>query len=473
MEDAGVWVRVSSGAQDEANQVPDVEGYCAGRDYRIVRRYTIHAKSAYHGRQQKHLDEMLSDIRAGIIKVIVVWHSDRLERREGKKLLDLVAEINLAGGRVESVQESWLGELETLGGSIMTTVAGHMNHEKSKHLSEQVKISHNAIRANGAFSGRIPFGYKTEGAKLHKQLVPTQQGRDLIPTCCAMIIDGKSLDCVAAWLAEQTGKSWSAKITGQMIRRATYKGCHEMWTECTCKGNHRLDVGCPAVLYIHKCEALVDAATWQRAVDSLAARPKRGKIFAENRAMLAGALTCPQCGAPMYRLLSDSRRKSGTVKVGYYRCAGTGVIRKSECKNMVRCEVLDAKVDDVIVRVYGPMPEMTRKLIPGSDHSAELAEVAYELQRLPMRGLSRDEQRSEQERLWALEDELRAMPATPDSWQDCPTGETLGQVWTALSVPERGAWLHDRGFTVTATRESVRVVLTFSNGQEVKATEGL
>ena len=43
---------------------------------------------------------MLADMRAGVIKVLVIWHSDRIERRPGKALLDLLE---------EGSQAWWLG----------------------------------------------------------------------------------------------------------------------------------------------------------------------------------------------------------------------------------------------------------------------------------------------------------------------------------------------------------------------------
>ena len=50
---AGTLIRVSSGGQDEANQEPDVERYCAGRGYRAVKSYVLHDKSAFKGEQQE------------------------------------------------------------------------------------------------------------------------------------------------------------------------------------------------------------------------------------------------------------------------------------------------------------------------------------------------------------------------------------------------------------------------------------
>ncbi len=49
--------------------------------------------------------------------------SDGIERRPGKALLDLLAEVSDAGGHVESVKEPTLGALD-FGGQVMTFIAG-------------------------------------------------------------------------------------------------------------------------------------------------------------------------------------------------------------------------------------------------------------------------------------------------------------------------------------------------------------
>ena len=63
---AGTLIRVSSGGQDEANQVPDVERYIREHGYREVKgkRHTLHDKSAYKGEQQEALDQVVADMQA-------------------------------------------------------------------------------------------------------------------------------------------------------------------------------------------------------------------------------------------------------------------------------------------------------------------------------------------------------------------------------------------------------------------------
>jgi hypothetical protein len=306
----------------------------------------------------------------------------------------------------------------------------------------QITLAHDRIRTNGAFSGRIPFGYMTAGPKYAKMLVPTDQGRELVPVAYQMVIDGKSLREVGEWLQEKTGKPWWAKIVAEMIRRPVYRGSHQNTKN--------------GITRIHKCEPLVDAAIWKRANDSLTTRPKRGKVYAENRAMLAGALSCPKCGGPMHRLTSESRRKTGTIKLYYYRCFGTGPNPKSTCRNMVPCKAVDDAVNKIIAETFDTHV-MVRKLIPGTDHSAELAELAYELQQLPLLGLSWGEEDARRAELRASYERVSSLETTPDRWEEVPNGHTYAGVWEGLGTPERGAWLKAKGFTVTASKAAVTV----------------
>src|SRR5215472_11775206 len=75
-EPAGIWLRVSTGRQNELNQLPDILRLVFRQGYRPTRWYQVHDKSASKGEQQDALDEMLADIREGHISVLVAWHSD-------------------------------------------------------------------------------------------------------------------------------------------------------------------------------------------------------------------------------------------------------------------------------------------------------------------------------------------------------------------------------------------------------------
>src|ERR1039458_5993080 len=109
-EQAGIWLRVSTGGQDEANQLPDLLAWCAGHDYAVAATYEVHGKSAYKGKQDADLDRALADMAARKITVLVVWASDRIERRGAYNAFDLARRVREAGGRIEYVKDTYLNE---------------------------------------------------------------------------------------------------------------------------------------------------------------------------------------------------------------------------------------------------------------------------------------------------------------------------------------------------------------------------
>ncbi len=61
---------MSTGGQDEENQVPEVERYCTERGYSVVKRYSLHDASAYHGEQDEAQREALADASAGLFGLL-------------------------------------------------------------------------------------------------------------------------------------------------------------------------------------------------------------------------------------------------------------------------------------------------------------------------------------------------------------------------------------------------------------------
>ena len=85
-----MWLRVSTKHQDSENQRPDLERFFLVSRYQNAKTYQLDGASAYHGKQEKLIQETLADIRAGKINGIVVWATDRIERRGIEETLSLI-----------------------------------------------------------------------------------------------------------------------------------------------------------------------------------------------------------------------------------------------------------------------------------------------------------------------------------------------------------------------------------------------
>ena len=442
-ENAARWLRVSTLAQDEANQEPDIDKWCREHGYVVRKTFSLKGKSASKGKQEKALSEMLEDMRRGIFTVLVVWASDRIERRGAWNAFDLARRVREAGGRIEYVRDSYLNEANDMS-DVLLALAATKDKEESRRKGERTKMAYARVRAEGSFVGRKPFGYDVTGTKYARQLVPSEDGRRLVPEVYARVIEGQSLRSVAAWLEAETGRKWWTPGLGDLIKNPVYRGVQED------------DQGRP----IHRCEALVDAATWKAANDALANHPKRGPENKLDPAMLAGVVFCgnPACDAtgledgalsPMYR----QRRSSSDF--GYYRCSGRGVARKG-CGNLVPVPTLDGIVRMLLRHNPKPYTELT--LIPGVDHKAELQEIVFEIKSLATLDLTDDEYDARLRELRARRDTVAALESTPDRWDDVNTGKTWGDMWKAVEPALRGPWLRENGFTVRATRQRITLV---------------
>jgi hypothetical protein len=342
----------------------------------------------------------------------------------------MLKQVVEAGGRVEFVTQPHLNDLTTMGGRIALKVQEEISYSESKDKSDALRIANATIRHNGSNPGRAPWGYVSVGDKYHKRLEPTDEGRRLVPEVFERVANGDSLATVGAWLASETGRKWWARRIAFMIRNPTYRG-------------HRVNAN---GVTVHKCEALVDGALWQRANKTLTAKPgKRGPVSGQS-AMLTSVLFCGRCrekgeASPMYRI----RPRPGYA---YYRCTGADASRIG-CGLMVRL----AETDKLVTETLSMMgkPREVPRLVKGESHEAEIADVLLELGELPRRGLSDKKEDAKRKRLRARRDELENMPSTPDHVEMVETGETVGEHFRRLDEAGRRAMMLSDGIKVYAT----------------------
>jgi len=302
-ERAGRWLRVSTGGQDEASQEPDIDKWIAGHEYGTGPAYRLHGKSASKGKQDKALNQVIADMSAGKLTVLVVWQSSRIERRGAYSVFDLARRVKEAGGRIEYVQDAYLNETNEMS-DVLLALAATKDRQKSQDISKQVLASHNRIRANGGIVTKLPWGYKAAGPKLSKRPVTTPEGEKHVPDVYERIADGQTLPHVAAWLTGVTDRRWFAQTISDLIRNSAYRG---QWH------TRRGLVACPR---------LVKDELWNRANASLdgrrsSCRGRRAKDAAmpDGAAVLSGVAACgnPECdattvpsnpdaGSPMYKI---------------------------------------------------------------------------------------------------------------------------------------------------------------------------
>lgn len=364
----------------------------------------------------------------------IVYRLDRLTRGDDATVSEIKAWAHQHGKCI--LTEDGLRFPSEGNDGIRWDISCRMAHDEWLKIRERSMRAQRELRERNKLVGRPPWGYESVGEKYSRTLVPTPEGKRLVPEVFTRVIKGQSLAQIATWLEAETGRPWWPRTIGHMIRTRTYMG-------------RRQDEHGKVIL---RCEALVDEPTWRQAGEALDHRPHRGHIDPANRAMLSGAIFCPHCeDSPMYAITSG-----GKDRHRYYRCAGRGRQRKG-CGLMVRTEVVDSAVNQIAADTFDK-PVIITKVIPGHDHEAELGEVRLDMQELPTRGLSDAEFDAELARLRAERDRLSGLPNVPTEIKRVPSDQTYAQLWSEMPDAERGAWLKARGFRITADKERVTLV---------------
>lgn len=353
-------------------------------------------------------------------------------------------------------------------------VAVERAYQERQEIAERITREFAALEQAGKLIGRPPFGCTSAGDKYDRYLAPTDDGRNYVPLIYQHYTEGWSLEKIAKWLNPEGVKPvsgvWWARSIGGLIRNPVYKGhrCKQEVVppgeveECDGKvvryryGNAWVET--PQLRYgrvIHRCEPLVDTVIWKNANEALAASRKRGYVTdPKNRAMLAEALLCPFCeDSPMYRHRATSRGRA----YFYYRCSGRGSERRS-CGNMVRVELVDAAVNEIMSNTFN-VRVLRHEVTYGNEAEikAELERIKDKLEQLAAQELDWEKEDCERARLRTEHEHVASTRLVEDSVELVEIDDTYLELWELQSVHERGPWLVEHGFRVTASRERVTI----------------
>lgn len=425
----GGWVRVSTGGQDEASQVPDIIRYCVERKYWLAKWFVVHGKSAFKAAQDPDWQKVVTSAGYHEIQAAVLWKVDRLDRGNILHAIPMANALLTTGAKLEFATQPYI-TLDTMPGRMAFANMCEMAHEESKTKSDRVKAKIVRIEANNGLTGKPPFGYRSEPrGDGYKNLVPTEDGRKYVPLIFEMVADGWSALAVAEWLdtehvkpTQGTSSNWSPKSVLNIIRNQTYIG------ERQARKDGRV--------VLNGITKLVDEKLWLAAnkrVDS-APRGRRGPRDG-NPALLTGSLLCFACGAPMYRLIVNA--KNGK-RYDYYRCNGH-LPNPKGCGVMVKCEELEAIVDKSMLADHQFVYERTFIAGDEPEIKLEIDRINVKLRKLPTMDLPEDEEDAERQKLRAAKHELedKLKDAKTDRWdwvevmKDDGTPLTESERWDA------------------------------------------
>jgi site-specific DNA recombinase len=302
-------------------QEQDCRELVRGQGWTVAAVHTDNDLSAYSGKPRPGYRQMLDDIEAGLVDVVVAWHTDRLHRSP-VELEDYIAISDRRGIPTHSVKAGPL-DLATPSGRLVARQLGAVARYEVEHAIERQKRSKDQAAAAGEWKGgRRPFGYEADGVTVR----PPEAA--IVSDATDAILAGDSLRSIAAGLNARgiltsTGRPWKPTELRRVLQRPRNAGLME----------HRGKVVGKA-----RWPALVDENRW-RAVNSILNDPaRRTSTSSARRWMLSGVATCGICDGPIICSRSSARRNTGAS----YVCR--------EFKHVVRvASELDSYISDIVV----------------------------------------------------------------------------------------------------------------------------
>ena len=355
----GIYVRVSTAEQARegysiGEQTERLKSYCSAMNWNDYRVYTDAGFSGANTNRPA-LQEMLRDVRAGIVSRVLVYKLDRLSRSQRDTLSLIEDEFLPNHCEFTSMNENF--DTSTPFGRAAIGILAVFAQLEREQIKERMQMGADARAKEGKWHGGItPYGFRYDG---ELKVVPEEAA--VIREVLEMYLSGLGTKVIAKILNDRgtlrRGYRWNDASVRRLLTNRTAVGelrHRGQWVD----GNQN---------------SAISGDLFERANTLLTARRKR--IYEQNMrpgratAVLTGFLYCAQCG---------ERYAKWTARgYSYYRCRG-----RSACRNKTwRLADLDDLVLGEIAKIktgdYTPAPAA-----PDPGYDAELQKVRKKISRL-------------------------------------------------------------------------------------------
>lgn len=314
----------------------------------VVGLYVDNDISASNKKIRPQYQRLLADMRAGLVDMVLVWHTDRLHRQP----VELEEFIEIAEGRkpVVTVQACQAGPLDlaTPGGRM----AARMLAAAAKYEVELKSERHKAANLQSALAGKPPrtgagraFGFEMDGVT-HR---PAEAAA--IRKAVKAVLAGESLLSIAkAWnasgMATSTGATWEAQTVAQVLKKPRHAGLRAYNGEIVARGTWK---------------PIVDEETWHALQAFLRDPGRRLGPGPRPRWLLSGIAMCgyPGCRHTMKAGVSSAASNRTASNRPVYRCRTGGHLSRSSI-------ALDAFVSQLVVARLS-RPDATQLLLEEKD----------------------------------------------------------------------------------------------------------
>jgi len=360
---AGIYARISSDQSGEGlgvqRQLEDCRRLATERGWAVLDEYVDNDISAYSGKIRPSYERMLTDIEAGRVDAVLVYHLDRLTRRPSE--LEHFIDVCTAA-RVDVTTVTGDIGLGNDNGLMIARITSAMAAAESGRKSARIqrKMLQNAEMGKPNGGGLRPFGFEDD------RVTVRESEAEVIRRLVDRYIAGESMNSLTRWMNNQgipttgTASAWHVQTLRAILMSGRIAGVRD---------HHRKPVApasWPAIITTQQHADLL----------SMVESKSRGNGGQRNRYLLSGVLRCGLCGGTLYStVLRGIRRYTCRPAPGAQNCGQLSI-------NSLHIEKWAAAA--ILVRLDAP--GMTSMLTVSASHDHRhtpyVAEVMRAQQRL-------------------------------------------------------------------------------------------
>ncbi len=329
--------------------------------WNIVASFVDNDISAHSGKPRPQYRAMLDAVRAGQVRGIVAWHTDRLHRR-ATELEEFVTIAERYDVEIQTVTAGTV-DLTTASGRMVARMLGAAAQHEIDHARERMLRAKRQMAAAGKYrGGQRPFGFRKDGVTI------CESEAKLIREATAAVLAGRSLNSIANEWNEQgittsQGNPWTQMHVRTVLLRPRNAGliAHGRPGKKGIEGQS-LDF---KVIGRAEWDPIVDKDSWRAFMD-LVTDPSRATHQKGNTSssLLSSIAWCgvEGCTALMRsqghkaKKPATATRKPTPPRKPLYRCSERNhlTVNSADTDEFVRATVADLLRDPRIVRALAP-----------------------------------------------------------------------------------------------------------------------
>lgn len=375
-----IYVRVSTEEQAKegysiSGQMKRLKAFCISQEWTVADIYLDEGISAKN-MERPELKRMMSDIKKGKIKCVLVYRLDRLTRSVFD-LYKLLEQFEKYDCKFKSATEVY--DTTTAMGRMFITIVAALAQWERENMGERISFG----LEEKARQGKIPMNFAPIGYDLNKKeskLYINKKEARIVRTLFEKYVEGLGSNRLCQYLNNRNlltkkGNYWSNDTVFKVLKSPIHKGSFN-WNGIMYKDTH---------------EPIVSKELWNRAQELLKERkmPNRSGKAISSPYLFSSVILCDDCGNALTGNYTAYKRADGVnIRINFYRCRHR---LEGRCDSKY-ASLSEVKVEDEFIKTmkswnFKPYLEAIaeKKIIEEPEINEDLEELEAELKKLDER----------------------------------------------------------------------------------------